>query len=89
MRNTDSQNSNDSTLRDVIRMINAMNDRLRGLVSYTEYIATNLDTAVDYTEFIGNQITPRFTDSDLKRTEDNPGHRIPSFKKFQEMRRRQ
>lgn len=78
--------NNESMLHEITERVKTIDNRLRDLICYTEYIAANLDSSVDYAEFIGKQIEYRNRSQDLKRTESNPGNQTPSFQKFKKMR---
>lgn len=86
MKSDNCQDLKSCSQQAMVDRITAMDKRLRDLISYTEYIARNLDFAVDYAEFIGKQIPFEINTRDLKATESNPGSRTPSFKQFKKMR---
>lgn len=86
MKNNNCQDLKSCSHQAMVDKLASMDKRLRDLISYTEYIARNLDFAVDYAEFIGKQIPVEINPIDLKATESNPGHRTPSFKQFKKMR---
>lgn len=45
-----------ATMLHAVGKIRALDDRLRGLVRYTEYLAEMLDISVDYTEFLASEL---------------------------------
>jgi hypothetical protein len=63
--------------------------RLDGLISFCEYVASNLDIAIDYSEFLAGTISDHWYSEKLGNFAGFPKPTPPNFDEFKEFKERQ
>lgn len=73
---------------ELVGKVRAMDTRVRGLVKYSEYLASNLDLAVSYAEFLSDSISKERQAQSLNTFQLLSSERTPTFEEFKEIRRK-
>jgi hypothetical protein len=73
---------------EVVGKVRELDRRVRGLVNYSEYLASNLDLAVSYAEFLSNNVSKERQSQSLNTFQLLPSERTPTFEEFKEIRRK-
>jgi len=71
---------------EVVGKVRELDRRVRGLVNYSEYIASNLDLSVSYAEYLSRVILRDRNSLTFKAFDISPNERVPSFEEFKRIR---
>ncbi len=82
-----SNQSIDATMLQAIGKIRELDNRLRGLVNYAEYLAEMLDTSVGYSELLADEISRERPSNGFVNLSEWQNKNIPTFKDFRKLKR--
>lgn len=71
---------------ELVDKVRALDRRVRGLVTYSEYIARNLDLSVSYAEYLSKIISRDRNSLTFKAFDISPNEKVPTFEDFKRIR---
>lgn len=72
-------------LSELVGKVRAIDTRVRNLITFSEYIAGNLDLTISYTDFLADTISRDRYNQQIKSSYLVPSDRIPTFDQFKKI----